>query len=86
MCAFVHIADRYVRRLEGPLWYRTYPQGPGSANGRNLRKPADCSSLRKSVACGHSVLPQHRGQIRHWDHRTGRQRQHIAIPILPLFA
>ena len=41
---------------------------------------------KKSVASGHSRLPKHRGQIRHWRHRVGWQRQHVAIPILPQVA
>jgi putative ABC transport system substrate-binding protein len=65
---------------------RTLPLDLDPPNSRNRRKPAYCAGLRKSAACGDPVLPRHRGQIRRWHHRSGRQRQHIAIPILPLFA
>ena len=47
------------------------------------RSGANALLARKSVTSGHSRLPKHRGQIRHWRHRVGWQRQHVAIPILP---
>jgi hypothetical protein len=43
------------------------------ASGDMVSAPAG-GPVRKSIICGHSVLPKHRGQIRHWRHRAGRQR------------
>ena len=54
-----------------------------SAQTRFSLGPSEVGGKRSIVP---TFLPKHCGQIRHWHHRVGRQRQHVTIPIFPPFA